>query len=198
MSQQIPDLNLMKALKHTMTGETMPHVMEPEILRMIGMATVVNDTYPALSRCWHDLNRIFGASFDDEDFVHAHCLLDFPCHQGKSYADLFCEEHESDEAFFRLKSFAEAMSKSRLCAYQAILSNQKTIKLKELITDKVVEVHNTHLRCSITVIALTAIDYATSFNFTLPDINLASATALPMLSNFSEGNIDLISRSFVN
>ena len=71
--------------------------------------------------------------------IDAWCFFNFPIEDGLSFAEIFVNDDESPDL---LKPFAREMSKTRLGLYQVVLNSGKYLRLRELMTDRVVEVHN--------------------------------------------------------
>jgi len=111
--------------------------------RLLAIATVENGDYPALSKCWHDIQNKFAKIFDDETFLDSWCFLDFPCLGGQSYAYHFYNECLQGRGVPPLKNFINKLRKTRLGLYQVILVGKKIIKVKELFTEKVLDAYNT-------------------------------------------------------
>lgn len=110
--------------------------------KLFGFTMIAQDEYPSLRRCWDDIGRVFH-DFDDETFLEAYCLLDFPFSEGKSFAEIFHEKCKDGDGVEHLSDFSLELSKTRLGLYQVILATRKVIKLKESVTGSIYEVFNT-------------------------------------------------------
>jgi len=90
-ADMVPKLSLeeLRAFKGTHEFLTAPiegpagiayHIRGFRYLLFFSVASIADDRYPPLSRCWRDLERLFmhAAPFDDDLFVQAWILLDFP------------------------------------------------------------------------------------------------------------------------
>ena len=108
-------------------------------LLLFGIACVVEDKYPPLTRCWKDLESQYmhDPAFDDGVFVQSWILLDFPFGPGGEtalhYFAAFLREAGGGE---RLGPFIENAGKSRLGLYQDKGRTKKAAKLRELFTDR--------------------------------------------------------------
>ncbi len=107
--------------------------------RLYGIITVINEEYPALTKCWKHLQAKFGKWAFDESMIDSCCFFNFPCEKGQSFAEIFINRNDTPE---QLKHFTMAMSKTRLGLYQLVLNSGKYLRYRELITDRVVETYN--------------------------------------------------------
>ncbi len=79
--------------------------------------------------------------FEDGVFVESWIFCDFPCTpSGQTALDLFEEFVKSAGVEELHRCFIDAMRGSRLGLYQEVLTSKTTIRFKELISEKVVEV----------------------------------------------------------
>ncbi|SMF35151.1 hypothetical protein [Pseudobacteriovorax antillogorgiicola] len=108
--------------------------------RVYAITAVVYDEYPALTKCWKHLQAKFGEWAFDESMICAWAFFNFPLENGLSFGENFVA---SDDAPEQLKPFVRDMVATRLGLYQVVLNSGKYLRLKELITDKVFEAHNT-------------------------------------------------------
>jgi len=116
------------------------------LLTVFSLATIYEDKFMSLSNCWSELNELFvnREMFDDEVFVQSWVFCDFPLNNAKEtvldyFEKFICEAGLKEE----YTSFIHSMRTSRLGLYQEILSSKKTIKFKELFTNKIIKVENT-------------------------------------------------------
>lgn len=107
--------------------------------RILAISSVVHDEYPALTKCWKHLQAELGEWAFDESMIDAWCFFNFPCHEGRSFAQIFAKDEDSPEP---LKEFAKELGETRLGLYQVVLGSGKFLRLKELLTGRVFEVHN--------------------------------------------------------
>ena len=108
-------------------------------LLLFGIACVVEDKHPPLTRCWKDLESQYmhDPAVDDGVFVQSWILLDFPFGPGGEtalpYFAAFLREAVAGE---RRGRFIENAGKSRLGLYQHKGRTKKAAKLRELFTDR--------------------------------------------------------------
>jgi hypothetical protein len=111
-------------------------------LTFFGIACVAEDKYPALTRCWKDLERRFmrDPAFDDGAFVQGWALIDFPFGPaGQTALDYFEEFVSGTDAGSRFRTFIEAARKSRLGLHQDVMRTKKVGKFRELLSGTVIE-----------------------------------------------------------
>lgn len=140
----------MKATHHLLT-EQFPG--PPEIgdairsfryLKLFAAASVKENTLPALTRCWNELDSLFtrDPALSDEFFVMSWVLLNFPCDPAGqtvlNHFERFAEEAGRGEHF---APFIQTASRSRLGLYQEVLRSSGQIKYRELLSDRVVHAH---------------------------------------------------------
>jgi hypothetical protein len=110
-------------------------------LLFFGLACVAEDKYPALTRCWRDLEARFGAdpAFDDGVFVPSWILMDFPFGPaGETAVDYFEELLKGTDAAPQWQPFIEGARRSRLGLHQDVIRSKKSAKFRELFTGRVV------------------------------------------------------------
>lgn len=107
--------------------------------RVMAITSVVYEEFPALSKCWKHLHAELGKWTFDESMIDAWCFFNFPCHKGKSFAEIFMDREDAPE---QLKTFAKSMSETRLGLYQIVMRSGTYLRLKELVTGRVLEAHN--------------------------------------------------------
>ncbi len=116
-------------------------------LTSFALITINEKRFPSLSNCWEELDRLFlhDGIFDDEVFVQSWIFFDLPLDTAqKTVLDYFEDiVAEKTDIFNNFKYFIDCMKKSRLGLYQEILSSKKTIKFRELFTEKIIKVENT-------------------------------------------------------
>lgn len=107
-------------------------------LTVFSLFSIYENHYPALTKCWNDLEKTFlnDDIFDDGVFVQSWIFCDFPCDDaGKTALDHFEIFVQGDKHF---TAFIQEMKRSRLGVYQEIMSSSKTTKFRELITGSVI------------------------------------------------------------
>jgi len=115
-------------------------------LTSFAFITIYEKQYPSLSNCWEELERLFlhEEIFDDELFLQSWIFCDFPFGSEKrTVLDRFEEFVETTDVLNDFQYFIDRMRVSRLGLYQEILSTKKTIKFRELFTNKIVKIENT-------------------------------------------------------
>jgi len=111
-------------------------------LTAFAMATIADNRFPSLTRCWNELEKFFmhEESFDDEIFVESWIFFDFPFgEKGQTLLDYFEDFLKQTDGGENFQYFIEQMKKSRLGLYQEILSGKYTIKFRELITGNTIK-----------------------------------------------------------
>jgi hypothetical protein len=116
------------------------YVRSFRFLSFFAMASIAENKFPPLTRCWNDLENNFMSDeiFDDELFIQSWIYFDFPLNaKGETLLDQFQifikEAGRSDE----FQGFISEMKKSRLGLYQETSSTQQVTKFKELFTGNV-------------------------------------------------------------
>ena len=110
------------------------------------MITIYEKQFPSLTKFWEELNRLFlhEKIFDDQVFVQSWIFCDFPFGtEKKTVLDYFEEFVKKTPAFNNFIYFIDRMKTSRLGLYQEIVGSKKTIKFRELFTEKIVNIENT-------------------------------------------------------
>jgi hypothetical protein len=111
-------------------------------LLLFASVCVAGDKYPPLTRCWKELETLFLTDplFDDEMFVQAWILFDFPFGpKGETVLDYFHAEMVAGrEDRERLRAFVEGARKSRLGLWQDTGRTEKVSRFRELFTGKTV------------------------------------------------------------
>lgn len=108
--------------------------------------TIYENQFPSLSNCWKEIELLFlnDEIFDDGIFLQSWIFCDFPFGPEKrTVLDRFEEFVETIDALSYFQYFIDSMKVSRLGLYQEILSTKKTIKFRELFTNKIVKIENT-------------------------------------------------------
>jgi hypothetical protein len=110
-------------------------------LLFFGIACVAENKYPALTRCWKDLERLFMSdpAFEDGVFVQSWALMDFPFGPERQTAlDYFEELLEGTEAGPGVQRFIDEARKSRLGLYQDAGRTKTAAKFRELISGRTI------------------------------------------------------------
>ena len=118
------------------------HIRAFRYLLFFGIACVVENKYPPLTRCWKDLDKLFMAdrAFDDSMFVQAWILMDFPFGPQRQTAIDYFEEFLKDTEFgIQLQEFVYEARRSRLGLHQDVMRTKKVAKFRELVTGRVIE-----------------------------------------------------------
>lgn len=108
--------------------------------QFFSIASIVENKFPALTKCWYDLNKTFMEDpiFDDGIFIESWIFFDFPLDtEGRTLLDefeLFLKEGDQLPAF---ADFLKEMKKSRLGLYQETMSTPSVTKFRELFTGRV-------------------------------------------------------------
>jgi hypothetical protein len=113
-------------------------------LTFFGVACVMEDKFPPLSRCWSDLQRLFGSdpAFDDDVFVTGWVLMDFPFGPERQTAlDYFEEFLRGTEVGPDIQAFIEEGRRSRLGLWQDVVRTKQVAKFRELFTGNVIEAY---------------------------------------------------------
>jgi hypothetical protein len=111
-------------------------------LLFFGIACIAENKYPALTRCWDHLKKVFldDPTFDDHWFVQSWILMDFPFGPDRQTGlDYFEEFLKGTEMAPRFQPFIHESRRSRLGLYQDILRTKKVAKFRELISGRVIE-----------------------------------------------------------
>ncbi len=110
-------------------------------LLFFGVACVAENRYPELTRCWHELDKLFMSDprFDDSSFVQSWILKDFPFGpEGQTVLDYFEAFCAKTDLGPQLKPFIDQARKSRLGLYQDMMRTKKVAKFRELFTGRVI------------------------------------------------------------
>jgi hypothetical protein len=110
-------------------------------LLFFGIACVVEDKYPALTRCWKDLEKRFMAdpAFEDGIFVQSWILMDFPFGpEGETALDYFEDFLETSEVPPDFQQFINGARQSRLGLYQDTGRTRGAASFRELISDRTI------------------------------------------------------------
>lgn len=108
-------------------------------LLFFGIACVAENKYPALTRCWKDLERLFMSdpAFEDGVFVQSWALMDFPFGPERQTAlDYFEEFLKGTEAGPGFLRFIDEARKSRLGLYQDAGRTKTVANFRELISGR--------------------------------------------------------------
>jgi hypothetical protein len=115
-------------------------------LAVFGHFLIAENKYPALNRCWDELESLFmnDPAFEDGVFVQAWIFIDFPLDpQGTTVLDLYAAAMQGNEAFNQaIGPFVQSMGNSRLGLYQEVLGTRNRIRFIELISGDKVSVEN--------------------------------------------------------
>jgi hypothetical protein len=109
--------------------------------QFFSLTLVFENKYPALTKCWKDLEEkfILDPIFEDGIFIPSWIFFNFPIDMEKKTCldeyESFLNEKETGHEF---KLFFDEMRKSRLGLYEEILSTSKVTKFRELITGNVI------------------------------------------------------------
>ena len=109
-------------------------------LMFFGVACVAEDKFPALTRCWKELEQVFmrDPAFDDGVFVEGWILMDFPFGpEGQTALDYFEQFVADVEGGEQLKRFIDEGRRSRLGLHQDVTHTKKVAKFRELFTGRV-------------------------------------------------------------
>jgi hypothetical protein len=111
--------------------------------KMFVIATVVENTVLALTRCWKDLERLFmrDAAFREGYFVPSWILFDFPCDTDRrtplDHFETFLDSCGKREP---CAAFLAALRETRLGLYQEVLRTESSVRYAELLTECVLDV----------------------------------------------------------
>jgi len=111
-------------------------------LTFFGVACVVEDKFPPLTRCWNDLQRLFASepAFDDDVFVTGWILMDFPFGPERQTAlDYFEDFVKQTGVGPKLQAFIDEGRRSRLGLWQDVMRTRQVAKFRELFTGNVIE-----------------------------------------------------------
>jgi hypothetical protein len=110
-------------------------------LLFFGIACVAENKYPALTRCWKDLEKLFMSdpAFEDGVFVQCWALMDFPIGPERQTAlDYFEELLKGTEAGPAVQRFIDEARKSRLGLYQDAGRTKIVANFRELISGRTI------------------------------------------------------------
>jgi hypothetical protein len=110
-------------------------------LLLFGIASIREDKYPPLARCWRDLEKLFmnDPEFDDSAFVQSWILMDFAFGpEGQTALDYFEEFLKGTNEVRHLQPFIDEARTSRLGLYQDVMRTGKVATFRELFTGKVI------------------------------------------------------------
>jgi hypothetical protein len=117
------------------------HIRGFRYLLFFAVVCIAEEKYPPLSRCWKDLDRVFmhAPPFDDDLFVQAWILLDFPFGpKGETALDYFEQFLAGSEGGAQFQYFIDEARKSRLGLYQDVMRTKTVSKFRELFTGRAV------------------------------------------------------------
>lgn len=145
-------LDQLRAMKDAHAYLTRPIAGPPRIalaiqgfryLEMFGAACLVENKYPALTRCWNDLAMFKGnPAFAEGMFIPSWVLIDFPCGPASRTAlDHFESFLATSGQLPRFKPFIDAARASRLGLYEDVLRSRDVARFRELFTHRVVDVY---------------------------------------------------------
>lgn len=110
-------------------------------LLFFGIASIAEDKYAPLTRCWKDLERLFMSdpAFDDGVFVQSWILMDFPFGpKGETALDYFEDFLAGTDMAPQFQRFVDEARKSRLGLHQDVMRTKKVAKFRELLSGKVI------------------------------------------------------------
>ena len=110
-------------------------------LLFFGIACIAEDKYPALTRCWKDLEKLFMSdpAFDDDVFIQSWVLMDFPFGPARQTAlDYFEGFLKTTDVGPQFQRFVDDARRSRLGLHQDVMRTKKIAKFRELITGNVI------------------------------------------------------------
>ena len=117
------------------------HMRAYRFLLFFGIACVVENKYPAFTRCWKDLEKLFMSdpAFEDGVFVQSWALMDFPFGPERQTAlDYFEEFLKGTEAGPGFLRFIDEARKSRLGLYQDSGRTKTVANFRELISGRTI------------------------------------------------------------
>lgn len=117
-----------------------------KLLTSFSFLTLYDNKFDSLTNCWSELERLFmnREIFKDGLFIQSWLFCNFPLNNKKETLLDYFEVHlESESMLDTYKPFIKSMKNSRLGLYQEIMSSKKTMKLKELFTNKIIKAENT-------------------------------------------------------
>lgn len=149
----LPPLSLEQLAKledsHPLLSEAFPgppelgaSVRALRMLMMHALARVADGEARPLERAWRELERYFGrdASFRLGYFVPSWLLLDFPCEpEGRTAAELYEDFARSAGREDRAALVAELRG-TRLGVYQEVSTSPSVVRLRELYTERELDV----------------------------------------------------------
>jgi hypothetical protein len=145
-----PDQETLQAIKKMTAYLTEPIPGPPSVVYYIrgfrqallfATMCVATDKYPPVTRCWKELDALFMSDplWDDETFVQAWILFDFPFGpKGETVLDYFHAEMGPGSEGERLRPFVEGARKSRLGLWQDTGRTRTVSKFRELFTGETV------------------------------------------------------------
>jgi hypothetical protein len=110
-------------------------------LLLFGIACVVEDTYPPLTRCWKELEQLFmnDPAFDDGIFVQSWILMDFPFGpEDQTALDYFEAFLEGTDAGTEFQLFIDEARRSRLGLHEDVMRTKSVARYRELFTGRVI------------------------------------------------------------
>jgi hypothetical protein len=110
-------------------------------LLFFGLACVAENKYPALTRCWKELEKLFmgDPAFTDGVFVQSWALMDFPFGPERQTAlDYFEELLKGTEAGPRFQRFIDEARRSRLGLCQDAGRTKTVANFRELISGRTI------------------------------------------------------------
>lgn len=114
-------------------------------LTAFALGAIYEKQFPPLTRCWEEISRLFihDKIFDDGVFLESWVFCDFPFGpENETVLNYFEDFIEKSDVASNFQYFINLMKSSRFGLYQEILSNKKNIKLRELFTNKVINIVN--------------------------------------------------------
>lgn len=118
------------------------------LLASFSFLTLYDNKFHSLNKCWEELENLFmnRELFDDGLFIQSWIFCNFPLNNKKeTLLDYFEDFLERGNILDPYKPFIKSMKSSRLGLYQEIIASKKTIKLRELFTNKIIQAENTVL-----------------------------------------------------
>ena len=142
--------NLYKVLEHINNDLTGPPGFNIfyrllHYLLLYGSCCVIENKFPALSKCWKQLSSLFlKTKYYNEWLVYCWIFCDFPLNLITKevflddYINFCLEINEFPEDHVHVKNFVTIMKNSRLGLYQEIASTNHITIYRELFTNKII------------------------------------------------------------
>jgi hypothetical protein len=143
----LDELRSVKAVHALLTEKIKGPPGFPEYMRayrfllFFGLACVAENKYPALTRCWKELEELFMSdpAFQDGVFVQSWALMDFPFGpERQTVLDYFDEFLKGIEAGPGFQRFIDEARRSRLGLYQDAGRTKTVANFRELISGRTI------------------------------------------------------------